>query len=270
MTLISLILIILATATSHAANWAGKWDIDSGCDTGICCCFYRQVIISAEGLFQTHLEGHNCPPTPNNASDYSSVYQFKVQMENTTFQQVIFDYTVVEFVLDTQDTIRTQNLNNSKCDVNYTRNDVAKPNWIGLWDVKPGCNEDECCCFVNQASVSSNPHGLTIDTDVRGAPCQEQLNASHVKFDIPSQPEFVNELIILGSWNRFAQSVDQNTIYQKNLQYPRCSAGAIRVTPATNASTAEPGTTAKHSSSLSIYETNTAVFAISLVLSKFF
>lgn len=109
------------------------------------------------------------------------------------------------------------------------------PNWTGLFQLDNSCNQNECCCVDNQVKISSanNTHYL-ISANIAGVPCVEQLNRTNVVNIYLSKPTDQSGYQIttsfLGSNNRFTLSSDSEYIAHVNLDSPRCSGMARRVT----------------------------------------
>ncbi|CAF2501906.1 unnamed protein product [Rotaria sp. Silwood2] len=108
------------------------------------------------------------------------------------------------------------------------------PNWLGTFNIDNSCNQAECCCLDEEATiVKINESQLLITANVAGLPCQAQLNGSttvSVPLPIPQDKNgFQITTSFLGTLNRFTLSADSQYIAHSNLQYPRCSGSAQRV-----------------------------------------
>ncbi|CAF2732536.1 unnamed protein product [Rotaria sp. Silwood2] len=108
------------------------------------------------------------------------------------------------------------------------------PNWLGTFNIDNSCNQAECCCLDEEATiVKINESQLLITANVAGLPCQTQLNGSttvSVPLPIPQDKNgFQITTSFLGTLNRFTLSADSQYIAHSNLQYPRCSGSAQRV-----------------------------------------
>ncbi|CAF2899624.1 unnamed protein product [Rotaria sp. Silwood2] len=137
------------------------------------------------------------------------------------------------------------------------------PNWLGTFNIDNSCNQAECCCLDEEATiVKINESQLLITANVAGLPCQAQLNGSttvSVPLPIPQDKngfQITTSFLVqlngsttvsvplpipqdksgfqittnfLGTLNRFTLSADSQYIAHSNLQYPRCSGSAQRV-----------------------------------------
>lgn len=109
----------------------------------------------------------------------------------------------------------------------------AVPNWLGTFNVDDSCNELECCCLTEQATISkASDTQLLITANVSGVPCREQLNGSTTVSVLLPIPQDKNGYQItatfLGTENRFTLNDDSQYIANVNLQYPKCSGMARR------------------------------------------
>ena len=87
------------------------------------------------------------------------------------------------------------------------------PDWIGIFSIDDSCNQDECCCLTEQATIAKvSDTQLLISANVSGVPCQAQLNGSRtveVLIPIPKdQSGFQITTNFLGTTNRFTLSPD--------------------------------------------------------------
>jgi hypothetical protein len=108
------------------------------------------------------------------------------------------------------------------------------PNWLGTFSIDDSCDQNECCCVTEQATITkASDSQLLISTNVAGVPCQEQLNGSTtiaVLMPIPKDKSgFQITTRFLGTYNRFTLNDDSQSIANVNLQYPRCSGIGRRV-----------------------------------------
>jgi hypothetical protein len=108
------------------------------------------------------------------------------------------------------------------------------PLWIGIFDIDDSCNQSECCCLADQATITKvSDTQLLVSANVSGIPCQQQLNGSTtVKIPIPIPTDksgFQITMDFLGTKNRFTLSPDSQYIANVNLQYPKCSGIAHRI-----------------------------------------
>jgi hypothetical protein len=108
------------------------------------------------------------------------------------------------------------------------------PNWLGTFNIDDSCDQNECCCLSEQATITKvSDTQLLVTADVSGVPCREQLNGSTtiaVLLPIPAD-KFGFQLTtnFLGTNNRFTLNSDSQSIANVNLQYPKCSGMARRV-----------------------------------------
>ena len=108
------------------------------------------------------------------------------------------------------------------------------PNWLGTFIVDNSCNENDCCCLSEQATITkANDAQLLVTANVSGVPCREQLNGSTsiaVLIPIPTDKSgFQITTNFLGTDNRFTLNSDSQYIANVNLQYPKCSGMARRI-----------------------------------------
>jgi len=108
------------------------------------------------------------------------------------------------------------------------------PNWLGTFNIDNSCNQNECCCLTEQATITKvNEAQLLVTANVSGVPCREQLNGSTtiaVLIPIPTDKSgFQITTNFLGTNNRFTLNSDSQYIANVNLQYPKCSGMAHRV-----------------------------------------
>ena len=109
------------------------------------------------------------------------------------------------------------------------------PNWLGTFNLDNSCNENDCCCLTELATITKpNDVQLLVTANVSGVPCREQLNGStsiSVLIPIPTDKSgFQITTNFLGTNNRFTLNSDSQYIANVNLQYPQCSGMARRVT----------------------------------------
>ena len=109
------------------------------------------------------------------------------------------------------------------------------PNWLGTFNLDNSCNENDCCCLTELATITKpNDAQLLVTANVSGVPCREQLNGStsiSVLIPIPTDKSgFQITTNFLGTNNRFTLNSDSQYIANVNLQYPQCSGMARRVT----------------------------------------
>ena len=108
------------------------------------------------------------------------------------------------------------------------------PNWLGTFHLDDSCDQNDCCCVTEQATITkATDTQLLVTANVSGVPCREQLNGSTtiaVLIPIPTDKSgFQITTNFLGTDNRFTLSSDSQYIANVNLQYPKCSAMAWRV-----------------------------------------
>lgn len=111
---------------------------------------------------------------------------------------------------------------------------VDAPDWIGIFSIDASCNQDECCCLTEQATITKvSDTQLLVSANVSGIPCGAQLNGSttiEVPIPIPKdQSGYQITTNFLGTDNRFTLSSDSQYIANVNLQYPKCSGMGQRV-----------------------------------------
>ena len=109
------------------------------------------------------------------------------------------------------------------------------PNWLGLFNIDESCDQSQCCCVAEQATISkASDTQFLVSANVAGVPCREQLNGSTtiaVLIPIPTDKSgFQITTEFLGTRNRFTLSADSQYVANVNLQYPKCSGMGRRVT----------------------------------------
>jgi hypothetical protein len=107
-------------------------------------------------------------------------------------------------------------------------------NWLGTFNIDESCNQNECCCLTEQATITkASDTQLLVSANVAGVPCREQLNGSTtiaVLIPIPTDKSgFQITTNFLGTNNRFTLNSDSQYIANVNLQYPKCSGAGRRV-----------------------------------------
>ena len=107
-------------------------------------------------------------------------------------------------------------------------------NWLGTFSLDNSCDQTECCCVSDQATITkASDTQLLISGNVAGAPCHSQLNGStsiSVLLPIPTDKDgYQIETNFLGTLNRFTLSDDSGYVANVNIQYPKCSGLATRV-----------------------------------------
>ena len=107
-------------------------------------------------------------------------------------------------------------------------------NWLGTFSVDNSCDQTECCCVSDQATITkASDTQLLVSANVAGAPCHSQLNGStsiSVPLPIPTDKDgYQIETNFLGTLNRFTLSDDSAFIANVNIQFPKCSGLAARV-----------------------------------------
>ena len=108
------------------------------------------------------------------------------------------------------------------------------PNWLGTFNIDDSCDQSQCCCLTEQATITkANDAQLLVTANVSGVPCHEQLNGSTtiaVFIPIPTDKSgFQITTNFLGTNNRFTLNSDSQYIANVNLQYPKCSGSAHRI-----------------------------------------
>jgi len=108
------------------------------------------------------------------------------------------------------------------------------PNWLGIFNIDDSCNQNECCCVTEQATITmASDTQLLVSANVAGIPCREQLNGSTtIAVLIPTPADkggFQITTNFLGTNNRFTLNSDSQYIANVNLQYPKCSGMGRRV-----------------------------------------
>jgi hypothetical protein len=96
------------------------------------------------------------------------------------------------------------------------------PNWLGTFNIDDSCDQNNCCCLSEQATITkANDAQLLVTANVSGVPCREQLNGSTtiaVLLPIPTDKSgFQITTNFLGTDNRFTLNSDSQYIANVNL-----------------------------------------------------
>jgi len=107
-------------------------------------------------------------------------------------------------------------------------------NWLGTFLLDDNCVQAECCCLVEQVKISKlSDTQLLVSANVAGATCGSQVIGStpaEIPIPIPRDKHgFQLTTYFVGSINRFTLSYDNEYIVNANLQVPKCSGMARRV-----------------------------------------
>lgn len=232
-------ILFLATAVvsciarpSDMPNWLGTFTVDDSCNQAECCCLSEQVTISkirdTQLLVTANVAGAPCGQQLNGSTTISvplPIPQDKGGYQITTN----FLGTNNRFTLNSDSQyIANVNLQFPKCSGSAQR---AVSNWIGTFNVDDSCNQNECCCLSDKATITKiSETQLLISARAIGQTCPSELNGS-VEIPIPMPQDkngFQTTVNFLGSMNRFTLTYDNRYIANANLQSPRCSGMARR------------------------------------------
>jgi hypothetical protein len=229
--------IILAIATAllsvslsaDVPNWLGTFNVDNSCNQLECCCLSEQATISkasdTQFLVSAHVSGKPCREQLNGSTTVTVLLPMPQDKSGyqitTTFLGTDNRFTLNE---DSQ-YIANVNLQYPKCSGMARR---AVSNWLGTFSIDDSCNQNECCCLSEQATISKlSDTQLLVSAHVAGAPCKAQLNGSttiEVPIPIPHDKNgFQITTTFLGTVNRFTLTYDNQYVAHTNLQYPKCS-----------------------------------------------
>lgn len=234
-TLFALTAVLLnAVVSVDPPNWIGTFSLDDSCDQNECCCVAEQATITkvsdTQLLVSANVAGVPCReqlngsttvavllPTPGDKFGYQITTNFLGSDNRFTLS-------------DDSQSIANVNLQYPKCSGMARR---AASNWVGTFRVDDSCNQNECCCLSEQATISKlSDSQLLVSAKVAGQPCQKQLNGStSIEVPIPMPQDkhgFQLTTTFLGTNNRFTLTYDSQSVANVNLQYPRCSGMARR------------------------------------------
>jgi len=100
--------------------------------------------------------------------------------------------------------------------------------------MRVSCVQVECCCLVEQVKISKmNDTQLLVSANVASATCGSQvIESTPAEIPIPISQDkhgFQLTTYFIGSTNRFTLTYDNQYIANANLQVPKCSGLARRV-----------------------------------------
>lgn len=228
--LIFLSLTVLSVSVSaNLPNWLGIYNVDDSCNQNECCCLAEQATIAKFNetflLVKANVAGVPCAQQLNGSTTISVL--LPVPQDKSGFQiTTIFLGTNNRFTLsDDSQYIANVNLQYPRCSGMARR--VAS-NWLGTFNIDDSCNQNECCCLAEQATITKiNDTELLVSGRVAGATCPTQPNGSstiEVPISIPQDKNgFQITTNFLGTFNRFTLTYDSEYIANVNLQHPVCS-----------------------------------------------
>ncbi|CAF2899642.1 unnamed protein product [Rotaria sp. Silwood2] len=221
--------------SASTPEWTGFYNVDNSCDQSKCCCLSEQVKITkpdnAQFLIDANVAGLPCQVQLNGSTTVS--VPLPIPQDKSGFQITTnFLGTLNRFTLSADSQyIAHANFDAPECSGSARR---AVSNWVGTFNIDDSCNQGECCCLSEQATISKKSDTeYLISARVAGTPCQAQLNGSStINVPIPA-PQAKNGFQItttfLGTMNRFTLTYDNQYIANVNIQYPRCSGMGRRV-----------------------------------------
>mgnify|MGYP001092208448 FL=1 len=235
--LIGTIAVVLfnVTLSDNTPNWLGSFTLDDSCNQLECCCLAEQATISkasdTQYLVTAGVAGVPCREQLNGSTTVAVLVP--IPQEKNGFQlTTTFLGTQNRFTLNSNsDYIANVNLQSPRCSGMARR---TASNWLGTFSVDDSCDQNECCCLSEKATITQiDATHLLVSVNVAGLPCKSQLNGStsvEVPLPIPQDKNgFQLTTIFLGTENRFTLTYDNQYIANTNLQYPRCSGSARRV-----------------------------------------
>ncbi|CAF3477758.1 unnamed protein product [Rotaria socialis] len=221
--------LLTGTLSADAPNWLGIYNIDDSCNQAECCCLSEQTTISkaenSQLLVTANVAGVPCQQQLNGSTTISVL--LPIPQDKSGFQ-ITTDFlgTYNRFTLSADSQyIAHVNLQSPRCSAMARR---VVSNWLGTFNVDDSCNQVECCCLSEQATISKlSDTQLLVTTRVAGETCKAQLNGSttiEVPIPIPQDKNgFQITTNFLGTNNRFTLTYDNQYVANVNLQYPRCS-----------------------------------------------
>lgn len=233
LTLTTAILIVIQSA--DVPNWFGTYNVDDSCNQAECCCLAEVATISqssdSQFLITANVAGAPCQQQLNGSTSISVTLP-KPQDKGGFQISTYFLGTYNRFTLSPDSQyIAHVNLQYPRCSGGARR---MVSNWIGTYSVDDSCNQDECCCLSEQATISKlSDTQLLVSARVAGQPCKAQLNGSTtIEVPVPMPQDkngFQLTTNFLGTNNRFTLTYDSQFVSNVNLQYPRCSGMGRRV-----------------------------------------
>ena len=221
-------------------DWTGIYNVDDSCDQVDCCCVAEVATITmysnTQLLVIANVAGAPCQQQLNGSVTVSVLVP--IPQDKNGFQTTLnFLGTENRFTLsDDSQYLANANLESPKCS-GMARKVV--PNWLGTFKIDDSCDQNECCCLFEQATVTKmNDIQFLVSAHVAGKPCNSQLNGSttvKIPVSIPQDKNgFQLTVDFLGSNNRFTLTYDNQYIAHANLQNPKCSAAGRRVEDSKN------------------------------------
>jgi hypothetical protein len=236
-TIFSTIVLLLVgiCLSADPPNWLGTFFIDNSCDQYECCCLSEQATITKESdtqlLVTANVSGVPCREQLNGSTTIAVLVP--IPTDKSGFQITTnFLGTDNRFTLSSDNQyIANVNLQYPKCSAMGQR---VNNNWLGTFLLDDSCVQAECCCLVEQVKISkTSDTQLLVSANVAGATCGTQIiGSTPVEIPIPipqDQHGFQLTTYFVGSINRFTLTYDNQYIVNVNLQVPRCSGMARRV-----------------------------------------
>lgn len=235
--ILSSILLFLCGVCQSAdpPNWLGTFNVDNSCDENYCCCLSEQATITkvsdAQLLVTANVSGVPCREQLNGSTSIAVL--LPVPTDQSGFQITTnFLGTNNRFTLNSDSQyIANVNLQYPRCSGMARR---VTNNWLGTFLVDDSCLQAQCCCLVEQVTISSmNNTTLLVLARVAGAACGTQgPGSTPVEIPIPIPQDkngFQLTTQFVGSINRFTLTYDNQYIANVNLQVPTCSGMARRI-----------------------------------------
>ncbi|CAF1011176.1 unnamed protein product [Rotaria sordida] len=232
---ISLIGFIHVCSSASSPEWTGFYNVDDSCLQAECCCVSEQATITkpnnAELLVTANVAGAPCQAQLNGSTTISVL--LPIPQDKNGFQittNFLGTNNLVTPNPDTQ-TRAHRSRGHPKCSGMARR---AISNWVGTYSIDDSCNQNDCCCLSEQATISKRSDTqFLVSARVAGVPCQAQLNGSttiEVPIPVPQDKNgFQITTNFLGTNNRFTLTYDNKYIANVNLQSPRCSGMGRRI-----------------------------------------
>ncbi|CAF3339838.1 unnamed protein product [Rotaria sp. Silwood1] len=233
--LIFLVGFVHVCLSATTPEWIGFYNVDNSCNQATCCCLSEQVKITKANnthfLVEANVAGVPCQAQLSGATSIS--VPLLIPQDKNGFQiTTMFLGTNNRFTLSADSQyIAHANLQSPQCSGSARR---AVSNWVGTFNIDDSCNQDECCCLSEQATISKKSETqYLVAGRVAGKPCAAQLNGSTTVEVTIGAPQDKNGFQIttnfLSTNNRFTLTYDNQYVANVNLQYPQCSGMGRRV-----------------------------------------
>ena len=218
-------------------NWVGVFDMANRCDTRTCCCPSGSLTLSRinnELRIQCQFAGQ-CPP--------STYIDDSIPMPSTFNTQIgVLGNIILITLSEDSGTIQITNPLFPWCSESASRNNaisttttagvltttsllpVARPNWIGVFNMANRCDTRTCCCPSGSLTLSRINNELRIQCQFTGQ-CPP---STYIDDSIPMPSTFYTQIRVLGNIIQITLSEDSGTIQITNPLFPSCSDTASR------------------------------------------